>query len=274
MHVRTLTVTFDLPLRYQEIDKWRGAFVELTGGDLPIFHNHKDNLPNRYIKEYSRIQYRSTGRRAAIFAINEGIDALQDILERPDLQIYWYDQPTDIRIHSLNMEGHYLQMTATPQHYRLRRWLPFNQHNYPEWRQAKNLRQRIRLLEKILTGHILGACQGCNYHIPERLRVELQRINRTTNITYKDVGMVALDIEYTTNILLPQGIGIGKSTALGFGCQNNIRPRYPQALPENDIQVTSYWRVVELTSCWVDELLSWWITKKMTNMLVRYIHIL
>ncbi len=41
--IKTLTATFNLPLRGREIPAWRGAFIALAGMENDLFHNHDNS---------------------------------------------------------------------------------------------------------------------------------------------------------------------------------------------------------------------------------------
>ncbi|MEO1261917.1 MAG: CRISPR-associated endonuclease Cas6 [Bacteroidota bacterium] len=255
--VKTLTATFDLPLKGSEIPAWRGAFIAMAGIENDLFHNHDnrsnvrpfdsktvekaqvssklnghrpignrmtaelptDNVPTeKFYYRYPLVQYRSVRGKAAIFAMNEGVAAFQKILASKAWEIEWEGQPRMLQLEGLDMKDHYLQLTKEPQAYLLRRWLPFNGDNFQRWQESENLHARVNLLERILPGQLLNFCSGAGWQLPGRFDLQLQRILSERRMRYHDVQRISLDVEYTTNLLLPAGIALGKAVSHGFGC--------------------------------------------------------
>ncbi|TAK40939.1 MAG: hypothetical protein EPO28_09345 [Saprospiraceae bacterium] len=252
--IRLLTATFDLLVRGNEIPAWRSAFVELAGLENDLFHNHDNRqqlkavetealvaagnadefgvptAPNngqqttgKFFFRYPLIQYRSIKGKAAIFAMNEGVAAFQKVLATNSWEIEWEGQPLMLQLQSLDMKDHYLQMTKEMMAYQLNRWLPFNDENYQRWLDCPDLRARVDLLEKILSGQLLNFCTGAGWQLPERFDLRLLHLHATCLMRYHDTPRVALNVTYCTNMLLPQGIALGKAVSHGFGCQFPVR---------------------------------------------------
>ena len=72
-------------------------------------------------------------------------------------------------------------------------------------------------LESILTGNILSFAKGMDYHIKERLLVKITHLSKPLSQTFKGQNVLVFNIEFVSNIELPQWIGLGKGSSLGFG---------------------------------------------------------
>ncbi|MCB9051335.1 MAG: CRISPR-associated endonuclease Cas6 [Lewinellaceae bacterium] len=226
--IRTLSLSFDLPIYSRQIPQWRGAFIELAGFADDLFHNH-DNAKDGYRYRYPLIQYRMRKGKAAIMAINEGVDALQRVLASTDWKINWEGKPLALKIEGLHMDEHYLRMLAQPKQYKLYKWLALNQENYERWQQCRNLAERSALLENILAGQILGFCTAMGYRLPERLEANLQHLQFMQQVRTFGNPMIAFNVSYDANVLLPAHIGLGRSVSHGFGWQvpENQKNRKP-----------------------------------------------
>ena len=77
--------------------------------------------------------------------------------------------------------------------------------------------ERIGLLEKILVGNLMSLFKGIGIHIDTDIKVSITDIKSQHTIRYKDVRLSAFDMEFKTNVQLPDYIGIGKSVSQGFG---------------------------------------------------------
>ena len=82
----------------------------------------------------------------------------------------------------------------------------------------------MQLLEKILKGNILSFLKGLGIFLENELVCNITNISRVYVEKYKGVGMTAFDIAFSTNLSLPDKIGLGKNAALGFGVvrQNHL----------------------------------------------------
>ena len=183
--LRLLTLSFNLPLTSRQLPHWRGAFVEMAGWQDDLFHNHNnkgvgvngqdseaatalsedgplteshrqqpplsaaaENRSLSYHHRYPLIQYRVRNGKAAIFAINEGVEALQQVLAQSDWRLNWQGNIETLQVEDLGMNEHYFRLLAEPTTYRLQQWLALNQENYREWQGCKNYFERGALLQK------------------------------------------------------------------------------------------------------------------------------
>ena len=173
--------------------------------------------PSPYHHRYPLIQYRVRRGKATIFAINEGVEALQQILAKSDWKLNWQGNIESLQVEDLEMNEHYFRMLAQPKEYRLKQWLALNQESYREWRQCNGLLERAQLLQRKLENHLVGLFKGLQWDWSERFEVQLQNIDRSNVIHYHDTQLMCFDVTFTTNVLLPSDIGIGKGVSHGFG---------------------------------------------------------
>ncbi len=224
---RSLTLQFDLDIYPRQIKNWRGAFLQMAGWQDELFHNHANSQEaNNYHYRYPLIHYRYEKGKAAIFAINEGVAALQKVLAQNNWEIEWQGEKKTLQIEDLRMNEHYFRMLNDPKEYRLYKWLALNQENYARWQHCRNLKERIALLERILGSNIISLFKGLNWRPDERIEVNIQEIRNSQMVQFHGQKLLALDIIYDANVLLPAGIGIGKGVSLGFGWQMPRKTRH------------------------------------------------
>lgn len=226
--LKTLSLSFSLPLHSRQIPQWRGAFVEMAGWEDELFHNHANEgsgvkgqeseiRTKAYHHRYPLIQYRVRRGKATIFAINEGVKALQQVLANSDWQVNWQGNIETLQVEDLGMNEHYFQMLSSPKEYRLKQWLALNQESYRQWQQCNGLLERAQLLQRKIENHLVGLFKGLQWDWPERLEVQLQNIDHSKVIHYHDAELMCFDVVFTSNVLLPSDIGIGKGVSHGFG---------------------------------------------------------
>ena len=101
--------------------------------------------------------------------------------------------------------------------YTLRKWLPFNSNNYNEFLQLEGLAARAEFLQRILVGNILSMCKGLGIRLERDITCEILKMEEPRLELYKGVKMMSFDVEFKTNVSLPDFCGLGKGTSLGMG---------------------------------------------------------
>lgn len=224
--IKSLTLSFNLPIYPRQIQNWRGAFLEMAGWEDELFHNHANSQSgNGYHYRYPLIQYRVQQGKAAIYAINDGVVAVQKVLAQNDWVLNWQKEKVNLQIEDLRMNEHYLRTTQDLKKYKLFKWLALNQQNFEKWQACDGLKERVDLLERILGSNLVSLCKGLNWRPEVRIEVQIEEIRNSKPIKLHGTSLLAFDIIYKTNVLLPAGIAIGKGVAHGFGWQVPHRKR-------------------------------------------------
>ena len=76
--IKTLTIQFNTPLKRRELPLFRGAIIAAISTGNILFHNHNEGSTLRYA--YPLIQYKRIGGKAAIVCIEEGVEAIGELL--------------------------------------------------------------------------------------------------------------------------------------------------------------------------------------------------
>lgn len=228
--VETLTLQFQLPLFPRQLPQWRGAFCAMAGaGASALLHNHQDaGLHYRY----PLVQYRVQEGRAAIFALNEGIAAVQQALLVGGWACTWQGQPQRLIMTTAPALAQQAIVVGGPaRSYRIHHYLPFNQDNYQEWQRRERLAERSALLEKLLRNHLLSALWGLGWNAPTPLEVTLTDLRKTQVLRYHRVGVMAFNLDFRVNALLPDGLALGKAVSHGFGQLWGVETKKSQRQP-------------------------------------------
>jgi hypothetical protein len=213
--IRMLSASFNLPLHFDDINRWRGSWNELVPRSEDLFHNHRgqDGLYHRY----PMIQYRKHGGKASIFAFNEGVDAMQNLIRQFSWEVKWKGKARQLQLEKFHTQEFRLEYLDHMQAYTLKHWLPFNRENFIAWKQEDDLIARVKLLNAILVGHIFDFSTGMGWKIPDHLEVKLKDIQRRETVHVHNTQRPMFDVCFKTNVALPWGTGLGKSVSLGFG---------------------------------------------------------
>lgn len=214
--LRILQVIFEPEIENFQIPALRGAIIEKAGRDSILFHNHtQDGF--RY--KYPLIQYKKIGRKAAVICIEEGVDEIHKFFENKDWTVNLYDQKVELKIAKLFVNQFTMNIWDKFFTYRIKNWIALNEKNLETYKNLEGLADKIQLLENILTANILSFAKGINWQIEQDKKI----IIKITNILYegstkfKNILRPVFDVEFKTNVFLPQHIGLGKAASHGFG---------------------------------------------------------
>ncbi len=235
--IRTLSLSFNLPVTGHDISwqvgHWRGAFIEMAGWKSDLCHNHKGN--DGFIYRYPLVQYRIYKGLAAVFAVDEGVDAVQQVLASSNWELNWQGEMINLQIEDLRLNQHYFRFISTPKRYRLRHWMALNQENFEKWLAETSLLGRVSLLQKLLTNHIMSSLWGLGWEPQEQVVVQLEDLTKSKAAFFKNQKLMAFDVTFSSNVLLVPGMGIGKAVSHGFGevyplnVRKEIKPSAPRS---------------------------------------------
>lgn len=220
-YIRTLTVTFDTEIGFKEIPLFRGAVLKSLGDKVDLlYHNHSSDHTFRY--SYPLVQYKCLHGKAAIVCIEEGVDLIGQILSELYGTINIGKRKTEYKVDAVHSSKAPVQIENELSVYQLRNWLPLNSQNYQQYQNTEELVEKIKILERVLTGNILSFLKGIGIHLEEQLIVHITDIISQKAVSYKNIKLMAFDIRFKTNISLPSYIGIGKNASVGCGLLSKI----------------------------------------------------
>lgn len=218
--VHTLSLSFKNNISYFEIHLLRGAILNLLGDDADIlFHNH---LENGFRYAYPLIQYKRIKQKAAIVCINKGAEVIGILLAKGINQIALGNRVLELEIQHVSPKTTIVQVWDSYFKYRIQRWIPLNKENYDKYKSVEAITEKIEILEKILIANLLSFMKGIDLRIDKEIICKLLSINKSYLIKNKGVNLMAFDIEFQTNLSLPNYIGIGKNASIGCGVLSAI----------------------------------------------------
>lgn len=220
--VRTLLVIFENEISPRLTSAFRGAVISRVGIENQAFHNHSEH---GYIYKYPEIQYKVINKKAALYCIGNGVDEIHNFFGLRNWDILLYDQKLELKIDRLDLNTFHFNIWDTSFRYYIRDWLALNEKNYKIYHQLSSLKEKIVLLEKLLIGNILSFAKGIGWHIEKPVKVEIRQLKGQKMIRYKSVPLMAFDVDFNSNVFLPDYLGLGKSASHGFGVVRQFRTK-------------------------------------------------
>ncbi len=215
--IRVMTIRFDGEIAQHEVPLWRGAVIaRMQGAADVLFHNHTGDTTYRY--SYPLIQYKRLGRKAAIVSIDEGADTIGQLFASMDSNVFQLgDRIVRLNVESVTPSRIVMQTWDDTFTYSVRRWLPLNSRNYRDWQQARDAGERLALLERVLRGNLLSMCKGLGIHIEDEVVATITSMAPPRTVRNKGTRLMAFDIEFESNLSIPDAVGLGKNASLGYG---------------------------------------------------------
>lgn len=228
--VKLLRIQFKNELSEVELPYFRAAVIAQVDRDNGLFHNHDGD---GFHYRYPLIQYKRIHRKAALVCMAEGTEQIMDFFQRRVRTLQIGNRPMEVEIENLYLNEVTFQAWDTLFPFRLNRWMPFKEQNYAEFHQLTQEEDRIAMLERILRGNLLSMAKGLDWWIDREVKVKIDHLHRSRLSDHKDYKAQVFDLDFRTNIHLPDFIGIGKRAGLGFGVVQRVRkPEAAAVQPE------------------------------------------
>lgn len=221
--LKLLRVHFDVEIAPYEVAAFRGAIIDKVGIENDLFHNHINSKGNekdeesKFAYRYPRIQYKRIGKQPVILCVGEGVEEIHKFFEKRNWDIYIGKDLLEMRIAKLDLNEFEMRISERLNSYSIRNWVALNQQSFNQYQQLDGIVEKIAFLEKKLIGNILSFAKGIGWHITENIKLKITDLPQSQFISYKKQKLQTFNVEFKTNIFLPQYIGLGAKVSIGMG---------------------------------------------------------
>lgn len=213
--IRSLIVFFENYLDVDEIPLFRGAIIDSVGcSNTELFHNHEDN---GYRYSYPLIQYKRLNQKATIVCIGNGTEEIGKLFSSGSYDVRIGNKTEHLIVKSIRAEHFLIQCWDESFRYSIRKWLPFNKENYEQYTKLESLAEKYAMLERLLIGNILSFGKGVGIQFDKQVECKITAVSEPMSIMHKGVRLMGFDVEFKSNVSLPDYIGLGKGVSVGKG---------------------------------------------------------
>lgn len=214
--IEVLSVMLNVRLKDIELPFLRGALISKTSGSDILFHGH---LPGGLRYSYPLIQYKKLGEYAAVVALQEAVPQLEKLLleNAVPMELRLGRRMVCASVSDVFRQSVDMSVSKVMRTFEITRWLPLNQENYEVYCSMDSLADKFAFLENLLVGNILSFAKGVGVFFEDQICVSIVYLHSTRTFKYKGVEMLGFDVQFRTNVSLPEFIGLGKGVSLGFG---------------------------------------------------------
>lgn len=218
MHNRidVFVIRFNNELRFNEVPLLRSGVLSIMQHNANVlFHNHTADDGFRY--SYPLIQYKRINRKAAIVCFGEGCSTVGEFFATQNMKFMMGEQLVELNLERLQPRKFVIQVWDTMFTYTLRKWLPFNQDNYRKYTLIEGVAEKALFLQNILIGNMLSMTKGLGIHIDKEIMCNITEVSSPRIVRAKGVKLMSFDIEFKSNLSIPDYAGIGKHASIGYG---------------------------------------------------------
>lgn len=208
-------------LEFNEIPAFRAALSNLYPKKSILAHHHINE--QKLLYRYPLIQHKVYQNKPYLFALEEGADIVLDLVASLNKNVQIYHRSFELNVESIKLFYHVCQLWDKSFVYKIHNWMALNSENYQKFQSSQFLRERVIMLEKLMTAHIMVFIQQLQCDIYDRVFVGIHRIHAQKWIKYKKIDFLTFDITFETNISLPDYIGLGKASSVGFGMIKKVK---------------------------------------------------
>ena len=226
-----LTVVFRNELKSYEIPAFRGAVISKVPPELTLFHNH---VGSGFRFSYPLIQYKTIGGKAAIVCLGEGTRDIESFFTSSDFHLFIGDREDDFTVENVWANQWILQPWTDSFRYSIRHWLPLNSENYQSYLSMEGVVERTQFLDSILVGNILSMSKGLGVFFEKPVTCKIVSVDRGYCQKYKGVALQAFDLQFITNVFVPDYVGLGKGVSAGFGTIKRMKSSKEQRYDGNE----------------------------------------
>jgi len=221
-HIRTLTIMFDAEINSREIPLFRGAVINCMKGEADLlFHNHMEEGKLRY--GYPKIQYKRIGGKAAIVCVESGVDIIGQFFSEYDGKLTIGEHEIECKPRKIAPTNIIVQTWNSVFTYHITRWLPLNSKNYEHYKTIEGISERIAFLEDLMKANLLAMLKNLDIWLDNELLVKFTQISEPYLLSNKGVKMMAFNVDFKSNLSIPNNIGIGKNASIGYGTIVQVR---------------------------------------------------
>jgi hypothetical protein len=217
--LRLLSVTFQTTIEPWELSQFRGAMAHKVGLENEWFHNHNNEDPEqpKLHYRYPLIQYKLHQKHPMLLCLDKGVEEAHHFFAQPDWSLRIGKEAHDMRIQKLQLDEFNIRLLNRPQRYRLHNWLALNSENHKAYHDTLSIATQMQLLERVLTSHLLRFAEGIDWRVPDQIEIAVTALHKVNRVSFKEFKKEAFNIDFVSNLFIPDFVGLGQGSSLGFG---------------------------------------------------------
>lgn len=221
--VRYLQIVFSEPIMSWEIPYFRAAVIECTKRESDLFHNHIDD--QEYLYRYPLIQYKIKDKCPSLICLREATEDIHYLLRQKNFNFLIGQKQIDFHIEDVRLKYERIQTWDSDFSYNILNYMSLNQENFQIYQKLETVVEKYAFLQELLFKHLNIFAEAMDAYQPYPLQVKITRILSEKYIEYKGVFHLTFNMNFKTNLSIPQNVGIGKGVSIGFGIVKRLNQK-------------------------------------------------
>lgn len=213
--IKLLVASFDFEIERRKIPAFRASVIEKVGRENILFHNHLKQ--QQFLYGYPLIQYKTIRRKPTMVCINQGSEEILKFFEQVNWDLVIYEKRIKTDIKHISFDYFHCGFSTKPITYKIYNWFALNETNFGKFIALNSNREKVEFLQRILIGNILAFAKGIQWNVAEQIEIRITKLPKSRYFSFKNHQMMGFNLEFITNMILPDFIGLGKSVSRGFG---------------------------------------------------------
>ena len=228
-HIPITTLQTNIPVQPNELEAVKKALgiwleKEKKCPHHTWIHNHKsDDNPEYKEQGYPLLQLRCPEGHLQLWGMGKGSEILKELMMTEMFRGFQY-KGTQFRIipGKTKTTEHTLRYAKgkTKALYELNYFVAFNPDNFKSWQQLPDAATRMERLQELIINNLAMFCKAAGFTLDkQKLKLNIDWLWHTRWVLIKEYKVLAFTLTYECNLLLPDGIALGRQTKLGYGWQ-------------------------------------------------------
>ena len=214
MEIKHFVAIFDFEMERRQIPGFRGAVIKKVGEENVLFHNH---LGEQFFYGYPLIQYKTIRRNPAMVCVNRGTEEIIKFFEQVNWDLTIYGERIETEIRHISFDYFQCGLSPVLLRYKIWNWFALKEANFRKFAALNGEAEKTAFLQRIMIGNILSFAKGIEWNIGGQIEVEIPELPKSHFFSFKKYQMMGFTLDFMSNIILPDFVGLGKSVSRGFG---------------------------------------------------------
>ncbi|MBK9382174.1 MAG: hypothetical protein IPN39_12730 [Chitinophagaceae bacterium] len=227
--IQITTLQTTIPVEHEELEAVKEALGLWLAKEkkCPLhtwIHNHKsEDNPEYEEQNYPLVQLRSRNGHLLLWGMQQGSVILQELMMTEMFRGFQYRgkqfhvKPGETKTVTYNIawcRGKHKEQ------YELNYFVAFKPGNFKDWQALPDAAKRMERLQELIVNNIAMYCKAAGFKLDkEKLKLSSGWVWATRWVKIKEYKVLAFTLTYACNLLLPNGIALGRQTKLGYGWQ-------------------------------------------------------
>jgi hypothetical protein len=208
--IQTLTIKFKDKIIQDEITAFRDSIIGMADSEKSTFLHYLKN--SAFLYKYPLIQFKLIDKKPCLISFNYKIDEIRKFFESS----FWQNKVVDI-----DLKKNLLKVEEKQFNCSIINWIALNKENFNKYWSQEGMSEKFVLLEDILESHFRMFFKGIGWEIKESIIINIKQIRQLKNIFIKSKTELCFDVDFSSNVILPDYLGLGKNAGIGFGILHN-----------------------------------------------------